>query len=92
MRLIDADKYSGKCISNRLYCGVDKLIEMDSVPTAFDLEKVIENLEEKLKYAEQKAAIFDEKENAAMMDMWDAIANSYRNSIKIVKDSIVEKY
>lgn len=91
MRLIDANKYSGKSISNRLYCGVDKLIEMDSVPTAFDLEKVIEGLEEKLKYAERKAVIFDEKGNVTMMDIWDAVANSYRNSIKIVKDGIVEK-
>lgn len=91
MRLIDADKYSGKSISNRLYCGIDKLIEIDSVPTAFNLEKVIENLEEKLKHAERKAVIFDEKGNTTMMDIWDVVANSYRNSIKIVKNGIVEK-
>lgn len=35
--------------------------------------------------------MFDEKGNAAMVDIWDAVANSYRNSIKIVKTGIVEK-
>ena len=54
MRLIDADKYSGKYISNRLYCGVTKLIEINSVPTDFDLKKVIKNLEEKLKKCRAK--------------------------------------
>lgn len=48
MRLIDADEYKGKCICNHLYSGVTKLIEVDAVPTAFDLENVIEKLEEKV--------------------------------------------
>ena len=47
MRLIDADEYKGKCICNRLYSGVTRLIEVDSVSTAFDLESVIEKIEEK---------------------------------------------
>lgn len=44
MRLIDADEYKGKCICNYLYSGVTKLMEVDAVPTAFDLENVIEKL------------------------------------------------
>jgi len=44
MRLIDADEYKGKCICNHLYSGVTKLMEVDAVPTAFDLENVIEKL------------------------------------------------
>lgn len=48
MRLIDADEYKGKCICNHLYSGVTKLIEVDAVPTAFDLESVIAELEEKI--------------------------------------------
>lgn len=47
MRLIDADEYKGKVICNHLYSGATRLIEVDSVPTAFDLESVIAKIEEK---------------------------------------------
>ena len=47
MRLIDADEYKGKFICNHSYSGVTKLIEIDSVPTAFDLGCVIDCLKEK---------------------------------------------
>lgn len=47
MRLIDADKYKGKVISRHCYSGVIKLINVDDVPTAFDIDKVIEQLENK---------------------------------------------
>ena len=44
MRLIDADAYKGKVICNHTYSGVKELINMDDVPTAYDVEKVEENL------------------------------------------------
>lgn len=44
MRLIDADEYKGKCICNYLYSGVTELVEVDAVPTAFDLEGTIERI------------------------------------------------
>lgn len=47
MRLIDADKFKGKVITNHCYSGVNKLINVDDVPTAYDLEKVVEQLEKK---------------------------------------------
>lgn len=44
MRLIDADAYKGKVICNHTYSGVKELINIDDVPTAYDVEKVEENL------------------------------------------------
>ena len=46
MRLIDADKYKGKIIASHCYSGVNKLINVDDVPTAYDVDKVVEQLEE----------------------------------------------
>lgn len=44
MRLIDADAYKGKVICNHTYSGVKELINIDDVPTAYDVDKVEENL------------------------------------------------
>ena len=49
MRLIDADKYKGKIIASHCYSGVNKLINVDDVPTAFDLDKLLQQLEENFK-------------------------------------------
>ena len=54
MRLIDADKYKGKVIASHCYSGVNELIRVDDVPTAFEVDKVVEQLEaEQLKYTTQ---------------------------------------
>lgn len=45
MRLIDADNYKGKIIASHCYSGVNKLINVDDVPTAYDVDKVVEKLE-----------------------------------------------
>lgn len=45
MRLIDADSFKGKVIASHCYSGVNKLINIDDVPTAYDVDKVIEQLE-----------------------------------------------
>lgn len=44
MRLIDADKFKGKVIASHCYSGVIKLINIDDIPTAFDVDKVVEEL------------------------------------------------
>lgn len=44
MRLIDADKFKGKVIASHCYSGVNKLINIDDVPTAYDVDKVVEQL------------------------------------------------
>lgn len=45
-RLIDADKFKGKVIASHTGSGVIKLIAIDEVPTAYDPEKVVEQLED----------------------------------------------
>lgn len=44
-RVIDADKFKGKVIASHTGSGVIKLIAIDEVPTAYDLDKVVEQLE-----------------------------------------------
>lgn len=50
MRLIDADKYKGKVIANHTGCGVIKLVAINDVPTAYDPDKVVEELNKIKKY------------------------------------------
>lgn len=45
MRLIDADQFNGKVIASHTGCGVIKLIAINDVPTAYDPDKVVEQLE-----------------------------------------------
>lgn len=60
MRLIDADKFKGKVIASHCYSGVNKLINVDDVPTAYDVGKVVERLEaEQQKYTAQALATDD---------------------------------
>ena len=44
-RLIDANKFKGKVIASHTGSGVIKLIAIDEVPTAYDPDKVVEQLE-----------------------------------------------
>ena len=53
MRLIDADKFKGKVISSHTGSGVIKLISIDEVPTAYDVDKVVVQLEEYREEMEQ---------------------------------------
>lgn len=46
MRLIDADKFKGKVIASHTGSGVIKLIAIDEVLTAYDVDKVVAQLEE----------------------------------------------
>ena len=50
MRLIDADKYEGKVIASHCCSGVIKLVNIDDVLTAYDVDKVVEQLEETKAY------------------------------------------
>lgn len=52
MRLIDADKFNGKVIASHTGSGVIKLVAIDDVPTAYDPDKVVEQLEELRKECE----------------------------------------
>ena len=50
MRLIDVDKFKGKVIASHTGSGVIKLI-VDDVPTAFDPDKIVEQLNDKFRVA-----------------------------------------
>ena len=47
MRLIDADRFKGKVIASHTGSGVIKLIAIDEVPTAYDPDKVVEQLKDR---------------------------------------------
>lgn len=44
MGLIDADNYKGKVIASHCYSGVNKLISCRRCATAYDVDKVVEQL------------------------------------------------
>lgn len=48
-RLIDADKFKGKVIASHTGSGVIKLIAVDEVPTAYDTDKVEDQLNDKFR-------------------------------------------
>lgn len=94
MRLIDADKIIKSVtdemlkaeLNSPIYCTLECVIaDIGSQPTAYDVDKVIELLKEKVEHAESKAAEYDEQGDIAMMDIWDTKAKTYRNAIEIVK-------
>lgn len=59
MRLIDADKFNGKVIASHTGSGVIKLVAIDDVPTAYDPDKVVEQLEELRKECEDPLQEYD---------------------------------
>lgn len=76
-----------KCVGrdltiNEAVC-VDNIIER--IPSAYDVDKVMGLLKGKAEHAESKAAEYDEKGNISMMDIWGAVAKTYRDAIEIVK-------
>ena len=59
MRLIDVDKFNGKVIASHTGSGVIKLVAIDDVPTAYDPDKVVEQLEELRKECEDPLQEYD---------------------------------
>lgn len=87
MRLIDADKFRGKVIANRCYSGVIKLINIDDVPTAYDVDKVVEELNKIKKYNLNLADM--------MIDIQENGTNRHficlENAIEIVKAGVTNE-
>ena len=59
MRLIDADEFKGKVIASHTGSGVIKLIAIYEVLTAYDVDKVVEQLEELRKECEDPLQDYD---------------------------------
>lgn len=91
MRLIDADKLKGKYICSRTYCGVNKLEEIDSIPTAYDVDKVVEQLEQQKNQYFRRAEEIKNKfgENYESQKNYGK-ACSYDYVLKIVKSGGIE--
>ncbi len=95
MRLIDADKinfeevFGGQSdFAKDLRRAAQELI--GSQPTAFDKEKVIEDLNDWMKDAEKWAAKYDEVGDTDNMDLQDMAARCYKNAIEIVEKGGIE--
>ena len=82
MRLIDADKFKGKVIASHTGSGVIKLIAIDEVPTVYDPEKVVKQLEE-LRSLVPVNRVLDDIINEKPKELGMLIA--YRKAIEIVK-------
>ena len=81
-RLIDANKFKGKVIASHTGSGVIKLIAIDEVPTAYDPEKVVKQLEE-LRSLVPVNRVLDDIINEKPKELGMLIA--YRKAIEIVK-------
>lgn len=86
-RLIDADKFKGKVIASHTGSGVIKLIAIDEVPTAYDPDKVVEQLE-KLKSLVPVNRVLDDIVNDKPKELGMLIA--YEKAIEIVKGGGVD--
>ena len=93
-RLIDADKFKGKVIASHTGSGVIKLIAIDEVPTAYDPDKVVKQLEERTaflkdctkygnKTAEQQSKSYDTMMMYEVKDLVDDL-------LEIVKEGVVD--
>lgn len=72
--------------SEREYNLLDMVIKgIKNQPSAFDVEKVVQELERLENYSMEKAADYDEKGETKSMEIADAYADAYSKAIKIVK-------
>ena len=86
--MIDADEFKKQEVLEKLRTAEfnDEIKDaVEKIPTAYNVDKVVEQLEEYVKYAEQKAAEYDEAGDIIAVDELDIEAEAYRNAIKIVK-------
>lgn len=96
MRLIDADafiEYLGLDAENAREENIGEIVtleDFDRQPTAYDVDKVVERLEELVSCEESRAAEYDEVGKIDKMHMCDERAAAYRNVIRIVKSGGIE--
>ena len=76
MRLIDADNYKGKVIASHCYSGVIKLVSIDDVPTAYDVDKVVAELEKKRDKLSEKGCCLSAKQIKDAIEIVKAGGNS----------------
>lgn len=92
MRLIDADSFDYDIIKYmpKSFGSVENLIDawrklVDEQPTAYDVDRVSEQLRQKIYYAAEKSAEYDEAGKIDLMEICDAEVRAYRKAERIVK-------
>lgn len=102
MRLIDADRLKEAIHTDfsehfTLYHDTDQtalfdmvMDDIDEIPTAFDKEKVIDDLNDRVRDAENCAAKYDEIGDIDNMDLQNMAVICYEISIKIVEKGGIE--
>ena len=96
MRLIDAEmiKIPTSMMHNIDGCYMLRVEDMQRIiseqTTAFDKEKVIEELIIRKSIEDEKAAAFDEAGDIQNMDVRDSISLAFRDAIKIVEKGGIE--
>ena len=96
MRLIDAEKLKQQITAVTVINGYDaafanKLCKIiDSQPTAYDVDKVVEGLEEMVSFEESRAAECDERNKLVLLHIHEANAAACRWAIKFVKPGGIE--
>lgn len=87
MRLINADQFNGKVIASHTGCGVIKLIAINDVPTAYDPDKVVEQLETmRIRYY----CTYANTGNKTNDDVCEKISRAFGVAIEIVKGGRIE--
>ena len=66
------------------------MFKVKEMPTADNMDKVVERLEELAVCAESKAAGYDEAGKIDRMNIHDGKAAAYKNTIRIVKSGGIE--
>ena len=87
MRLIDADLFKDK-FNTDTAIGKTMRLMIDEQPTAYDVDKVVEQLEVIKNSAKAKASEYDEAGRLDLMDVYDAEAMAYRNARRIVRSAL----
>lgn len=81
-RLIDADKFKGKVIASHTGSGVIKLIAIDDVPTAYDPDKVEDQLGDvRMRYF----LTYANTGNKTNDEVWEKVSRAVDMAIEIVK-------
>ena len=64
---------------------LDIMRAVETMPAAYDVDKVVEELEGLLTIAEENSAKYDQAGSLYLMDMYGTMARAYKNGIRIVK-------
>lgn len=95
MRLIDADELVKQgyelVVDGLQYITCNKSIDIDDIPTAYDIGKVVSELKQQAEQYGHRAFEAEEKGLSALADKYYGKYCSYDNAIEIVKQGGVGK-